>query len=170
MPTFPASGRFLPASDRRRRTMPTLPTRRGRRRGVSGPRTRRGVRRRGSRNIVGTYTLKPVQPGLGNHIANCGYMTHPEARGGRRRALRALWYRTRRGYTAMQFNFAPPATRARSASGRGMALKILGRVQRLPSSRARPDRRADHAPHFVTHLQGAPMHSLHGKTLFITCA
>ena len=31
--------------------------------------------------ILGTYFIKPNQPGLGAHIANCGYMVHPEARG-----------------------------------------------------------------------------------------
>src|ERR1700712_5553749 len=31
--------------------------------------------------ITGSYYIKPNQPGLGAHIANCGYMVHPEARG-----------------------------------------------------------------------------------------
>jgi ribosomal protein S18 acetylase RimI-like enzyme len=30
--------------------------------------------------IVGTYFLKANQPGLGNHVCNCGYMVSPRAR------------------------------------------------------------------------------------------
>jgi GNAT superfamily N-acetyltransferase len=58
--------------------------------------------------IVGTYSLRPNQPGLGNHVANCAYMTHPAAR---RRGIAArmcehsLTIARERGFTAMQFNF-----------------------------------------------------------------
>lgn len=31
--------------------------------------------------ILGTYFIKSNQVGLGAHIANCGYMVHPETRG-----------------------------------------------------------------------------------------
>src|SRR3979411_1233099 len=31
--------------------------------------------------VVGCYMLKPNQPGLGSHVANCGYMVAPSARG-----------------------------------------------------------------------------------------
>lgn len=57
--------------------------------------------------IVGTYYLKPNQPSLGAHVANCGYMV---AEGARRRGIGALLGRhsqeeaVRRGYRAMQFN------------------------------------------------------------------
>lgn len=56
---------------------------------------------------LGTYYLRPNQPGPGDHVCNCGYVTAPEARGqGVARAMclhsedraRAL------GYAAMQFN------------------------------------------------------------------
>jgi ribosomal protein S18 acetylase RimI-like enzyme len=58
--------------------------------------------------IVGTYCLKPNQPGGGSHVANCGYVVSPHARGlGVASAMcvhsqhqaRAL------GFLAMQFNF-----------------------------------------------------------------
>jgi L-amino acid N-acyltransferase YncA len=58
--------------------------------------------------MVGTYSLRPNQPGLGNHIANCSYMTHPVAR---RRGIAAsmcehsLNAARERGFAAMQFNF-----------------------------------------------------------------
>jgi L-amino acid N-acyltransferase YncA len=58
--------------------------------------------------IVGTYSLRPNQAGLGNHVANCAYMTHPAAR---RRGIAAsmcehsLTIAREHGFTAMQFNF-----------------------------------------------------------------
>jgi len=30
-------------------------------------------------NIIGTYYLKPNQPGLGAHVCNAGFMVHPES-------------------------------------------------------------------------------------------
>lgn len=31
--------------------------------------------------IVGTYFIKPNQPGMGAHVCNCGYVVAPQARG-----------------------------------------------------------------------------------------
>ena len=58
--------------------------------------------------VVGTYMLRPNQPGLGNHVANAGYMVAPEARGqGIARALceHSIGTARQAGFTAMQFNF-----------------------------------------------------------------
>lgn len=60
-----------------------------------------------SGELLGTYTLKPNQPGLGSHVCNCGYVVAPAARGqGVASAMcehsqaeaRAM------GFRAMQFN------------------------------------------------------------------
>src|SRR5262245_8972319 len=32
-------------------------------------------------NILGTYFIKPNQPGLGSHVCNCGYIVGEQARG-----------------------------------------------------------------------------------------
>jgi L-amino acid N-acyltransferase YncA len=58
--------------------------------------------------ILGTYILKPNQPGLGNHVANCGYMVHPDTRGkgvGCLLCLHSLEKAKQLGYRGMQFNF-----------------------------------------------------------------
>lgn len=58
--------------------------------------------------IVGTYYLRANTGGGGAHVANCGYMTAPHARGrGVARAMCAhsLEEARARGFTAMQFNF-----------------------------------------------------------------
>jgi ribosomal protein S18 acetylase RimI-like enzyme len=31
--------------------------------------------------LLGTYYIKPNQPGLGSHVCNCGYIVSPEAQG-----------------------------------------------------------------------------------------
>lgn len=81
--------------------------------------------------IVGTYTLKPVQPGLGDHIANCGYMTHPQARGrGVASALCAHSLATarERGYTGMQFNFVVASNASAIRLWQKHGFTVLGRV------------------------------------------
>lgn len=57
--------------------------------------------------MVGTYVLKPNQPGLGSHVCNCGYLVAPAARG--RGIAAALCEHSQdqarvMGYRAMQFN------------------------------------------------------------------
>lgn len=57
--------------------------------------------------VVGTYFIKDNQPGLGAHVANAGYMVHPERRGlgiGRQLAKHSLEEARKAGYKAMQFN------------------------------------------------------------------
>lgn len=57
--------------------------------------------------IVGTYFIKANQPGLGAHVANAGYMVHPEKQGlsiGRKMAEHSLEEARQAGYNAMQFN------------------------------------------------------------------
>lgn len=57
--------------------------------------------------IVGTYYLKPNQPGLGAHVCNCGYVVAPAAQG--RGIAAAMCEHSQaearaRGFRAMQFN------------------------------------------------------------------
>lgn len=57
--------------------------------------------------VVGTYVVKPNQPGLGSHVCNCGYVVAQAARG--RGIAAALCEHSQvqarmLGYRAMQFN------------------------------------------------------------------
>ena len=57
--------------------------------------------------VLGTYYLRPNQPGPGAHVANCGYITAQAARGrGVASAMCAhsLKEARTRGYLAMQYN------------------------------------------------------------------
>ena len=62
----------------------------------------------GDGSVVGTYILKPNQPGLGSHVCNCGYVVATAGRGRgigaalcehSQSAARSL------GFRSMQFNF-----------------------------------------------------------------
>ncbi len=58
--------------------------------------------------IVGTYFIKPNQPGLGAHVCNCGYMVTGSARGqgaATAMCLHSQEEARRMGFLAMQFNF-----------------------------------------------------------------
>jgi L-amino acid N-acyltransferase YncA len=57
--------------------------------------------------VVGTYLLKPNQPGQGSHVANCGYMVASRASGrgvGGAMCRHSLDEARRLGFEAMQFN------------------------------------------------------------------
>ena len=57
--------------------------------------------------LVGTYYLKPNQPGLGAHVCNAAYMVASRARGqgvGRAMCEHSMDEARRLGYRAMQYN------------------------------------------------------------------
>lgn len=58
-------------------------------------------------SILGTYYLKPNQPGQGRHVCNCGYMVAHAAQGqgvARTMCHHSLTAAKAAGYTAMQYN------------------------------------------------------------------
>lgn len=57
--------------------------------------------------ILGTYFIKSNQIGLGSHVANCGYMVHPDAQGkgvGKLLCTHSLEIAKELKYKAIQFN------------------------------------------------------------------
>ena len=84
-----------------------------------------------SGRIVGTYALRPNQPGLGDHVANCGYMTHPDARGqgiGAALCAHSLQAARERGYTAMQFNYVVASNEGAVRLWQQHGFAIVGRA------------------------------------------
>lgn len=58
--------------------------------------------------IVGTYFIKPNQPGLGNHVCNCGYIVSESARGrgiASEMCVHSQQQAVEMGFRAMQYNF-----------------------------------------------------------------
>lgn len=81
--------------------------------------------------IVGTYYLRPNQQGGGSHVCNCGYVTHPLARGqGVARAMLEHSLETARalGYRAMQYNFVVSNNTRAVATWQNYGFEIVGRL------------------------------------------
>ena len=81
--------------------------------------------------VVGAYCLRPNQTGLGDHVANAGYMVAPESRGrGVASALCAHSLETARaaGFLAMQFNFVAKSNEGAVRLWRRHGFEVVGRV------------------------------------------
>src|SRR5438034_8364983 len=58
--------------------------------------------------VLGSYYLRPNQPGLGSHVANAGFMVSPAARGlgiGRAMCRHCIERARLCGFRAIQFNY-----------------------------------------------------------------
>jgi ribosomal protein S18 acetylase RimI-like enzyme len=82
-------------------------------------------------SLVGTYYLRPNARGGGSHVANCGYMTAPAARGkgvARAMCLHSLAHAKARGFHAMQFNFVVASNAAAIALWTDLGFSEIGRL------------------------------------------
>jgi ribosomal protein S18 acetylase RimI-like enzyme len=81
--------------------------------------------------ILGTYYICPNQAGNGSHICNCGFTTHPDARGkgiARTMLENSLGLAKTMGYLAMQFNFVLTSNGRAVATWEKYGFKIIGRI------------------------------------------
>ena len=81
--------------------------------------------------VRGTYLLKANQAGGGSHVANAGFMTHPEAAGrGIAQAMgrHALDAARAAGFTAMQFNFVVATNTRAVALWEYLGFAVVGRL------------------------------------------
>lgn len=79
--------------------------------------------------IVGTYYLMANQRGGGAHVANCGYMTAPEARSkgvAKAMCLHSLDRARERGFKAMQFNHVVSTNTGAVALWQKLGFQIVG--------------------------------------------
>jgi ribosomal protein S18 acetylase RimI-like enzyme len=79
--------------------------------------------------VIGSYVLRANQPGLGNHVANAGFMVAPGARGlgvGRAMGEHCLNEARQRGYRAMQFNFVVSTNESAVHLWRQLGFNIVG--------------------------------------------
>ena len=88
--------------------------------------------------IVGTYALKPNQPGLGAHVCNCGYVVSGSARG--RGVASTMCEHSQieaasRGYRAMQFNLVAASNEGAVRLWKKLGFEIAGT---LPEAFAHP--------------------------------
>lgn len=83
----------------------------------------------GNDQIVGTYFIKPNQVGLGDHIANCGYMVHPKHHGkgtGKLLCEHSLQFAKNKGYVGIQFNIVVSTNTIAVALWKKYGFKIIG--------------------------------------------
>jgi GNAT superfamily N-acetyltransferase len=83
----------------------------------------------GNSEIVGTYIIKPNQPGLGSHIANCGYMVRPDQRGkgiGKRLCEHSIQFAKEHGFTGIQFNIVVSTNTTAVKLWQQCGFKIIG--------------------------------------------
>lgn len=88
--------------------------------------------------ILGTYYLRPNQPGGGGHVANCGYVVARGAEGrgvARAMAEHSLEHARRRGYCAMQYNFVIATNERAVRLWQSLGFEVVGR---LPGAFAHP--------------------------------
>lgn len=79
--------------------------------------------------IMGTYYIKTNQLGGGDHVCNCGYITHSKSRGkgiAKQMCLHSLDEAKKSGYKAMQFNFVVKTNEAAVALWKKLGFMIVG--------------------------------------------
>lgn len=79
--------------------------------------------------VIGSYILRKNRPGLGDHVANAGFMVDPSARGlgvGRAMGEHCLDEARRQGYRAMQFNFVVSTNESAVRLWQQLGFEIVG--------------------------------------------
>ncbi len=79
--------------------------------------------------LLGSYYIKPNQPTLGAHVANCGYLVSESARGkGVATAMgrHSLEEAVRLGYRAMQFNLVVATNAASKRVWEKLGFDVIG--------------------------------------------
>ena len=80
-------------------------------------------------SLIGTYKLQINQPGLGAHVANCGYVVAPAARGQGVAAQMCEHSQTearRLGFRAMQFNLVVSTNTGAVRLWQKLGFRIIG--------------------------------------------
>ena len=80
-------------------------------------------------DVLGTYYLKPNQPGQGAHVSNCGYVVSDKARGqgvASRMCQHSQEEAVRRGFKAMQFNLVVSSNEVAVRLWQQLGFKIVG--------------------------------------------
>jgi L-amino acid N-acyltransferase YncA len=81
------------------------------------------------RDVIGSYILKPNQPGLGAHVSNASFIVARNARGlgvGRAMGEHCLSEARRLGFRAMQFNFVVSTNDSAVHLWQELGFKIVG--------------------------------------------
>ena len=84
-----------------------------------------------SGDVIGTYVIKPNQPGLGSHVCNCGYVVAQSARGQGVAAALCAHSQTQAlalGYRSMQFNLVVSSNKVAVRLWQKLGFVIVGNL------------------------------------------
>lgn len=82
-------------------------------------------------DILGTYYIKPNQPGPGSHVGNCGYITNSEFRGegvATDMCKHSQKLAVEMGYRAMQYNFVVSTNSGAVRLWKKLGFEMVGRL------------------------------------------
>lgn len=83
--------------------------------------------------LLGTYFIKPNQPGLGAHVCNCGYVVSPAVQGRGVASAMCTHSQTEAvalGFLAMQFNLVAATNERAVRLWQRMGFAVVGRLPR----------------------------------------
>lgn len=81
--------------------------------------------------VLGTYSMRTNHPCLGAHVANAGYMVHPDHHGkglGKSLCLHSMDSAKKLGYKALQFNYVVSTNSVAVALWKKLGFKIIGTI------------------------------------------
>jgi ribosomal protein S18 acetylase RimI-like enzyme len=81
--------------------------------------------------IVGTYYIKPNQPGLGSHVCNCGYVVAPQSQSKSIATLMCEHSQAQAivmGFRAMQFNLVVATNERAVRLWQKLEFSVIGRL------------------------------------------
>jgi RimJ/RimL family protein N-acetyltransferase len=87
----------------------------------------------GNGEIVGTYYIKPNQPGLGSHVCNCGYIVSEDARGkgvASKMCEHSQQIAVELGFRAMQYNLVVSTNEGAIRLWQNMVLRLSAYCRR----------------------------------------
>ena len=79
--------------------------------------------------ILGTYYIKPNQPGLGSHVCNCGYIVSENARGkgvASRMCEHSQQVAVKLGFRAMQYNLVVSTNEGAIRLWKKLGFQVIG--------------------------------------------
>ena len=84
--------------------------------------------------MLGTYYIKPNQPGRGSHVCNAGYIVSSEARGkglGKEMCLHSIEEAKKLGYKAMQYNIVVSTNEGAIKVWKNCGFAIVGTLPKV---------------------------------------
>jgi L-amino acid N-acyltransferase YncA len=82
-------------------------------------------------DVLGTYWIKPNQPGLGSHVGNGAYMVSPNVKGkgvGRKMADHSIEEARRLGFHSIQFNFVVKSNNVAVRLWKSVGFEVIGEI------------------------------------------